>query len=353
VKEFRKYPEDFLLKVCVTAQHREMLDQVLDFFQIIPDYDLNIMQPGQSLGQLTANILNSINPVYQDFNPDLVLVHGDTATTMTSAMAAFYLQIPVGHVEAGLRSFNKFSPFPEEVNRSITTLLSTFHFAPTEGASQNLLRESIPPKNILVTGNTVIDALLEGLELLEGPKKDLIPKDLRASIQPGKKIILVTAHRRENFGQGFEDMTDALFELSKREDVQIIIPMHLNPNVRTVIRRKLGNKASIVLIEPQPYEVFLWLMKVSFLILTDSGGIQEEAPSLNKPVLVMRDTTERPEGIEAGVIRLVGTSTKNILKNTLDLLDHPESYLEMATKKNPYGEGNAAKKIVDYLKINL
>jgi len=353
VKELQKYPQDFLVKICVTAQHREMLDQVLHFFQIIPDYDLNIMQKGQSLSQLTANILNNINPVFEDFKPELVLVHGDTATTMTTALAAFYLQIPVGHIEAGLRSFNKFSPFPEEVNRSITTLVSTFHFAPTKGAYDNLIRENIPERNIKITGNTVIDALLEGLQLLEGPHKNLIPESLKKALIPNFRIILVTAHRRENLGNGFENMADALLEIAKMERVQIIIPMHLNPKVREVILRKLSGLSNVLLIEPQPYEVFLWLMNEAYLILTDSGGIQEEAPSLHKPVLVMRDTTERPEGLEAGVLRLVGTSKENIIFHTQDLLNNKESYEEMANKQNPYGDGEASKKIVQFLKENL
>jgi UDP-N-acetylglucosamine 2-epimerase (non-hydrolysing) len=353
IKELQKYPKDFSVKICVTAQHREMLDQVLDFFHILPDYDLDIMQKGQSLSQLTANILNHINPVFLDFQPDLVLVHGDTATTMSTSLAAFYLQIPVGHVEAGLRSFNKFSPFPEEVNRSITTLLSTYHFAPTPGAYQNLIRENIPEEMILITGNTVIDALMEGLDLLNGPKKNLIPESIQNALIPGARIILVTAHRRENLGDGFENMAEALLEISRMERVQIIIPMHLNPKVREVILRKLSGIDNVLLIEPQPYEVFLWLMNSSYIILTDSGGIQEEAPSLHKPVLVMRDTTERPEGMDAGVLRLVGTSREKIIHYTRDLLENEKSYLEMAGKKNPYGDGEASKKIVQYLKENL
>lgn len=353
VKELQKFPQDFSVKICVTAQHREMLDQVLHFFQIIPDYDLNIMHKGQSLSQLTANILNHINPVFEDFNPDLVLVHGDTATTMTTALAAFYLQIPVGHIEAGLRSFNKYSPFPEEVNRSITTLVSTYHFAPTQGSYDNLIDENIPSKNILITGNTVIDALMEGLSLLNGPKKDLIPQSIKDLLLPNHKMILVTAHRRENFGDGFENMADALWEISQMDQVQIIIPMHLNPKVREVIERKLSGIENVFLIEPQPYEIFLWLMNAAYIILTDSGGIQEEAPSLNKPVLVMRDTTERPEGLKSGVLRLVGTSKSEIINHTRDLLENKESYTLMAGKSNPYGDGKASQKIVQYLKENL
>ncbi len=353
IKEFQKYPKDFDLRICVTAQHREMLDQVLHFFQIIPDYDLNLMKAGQSLSQITAYILNAINPVYQDFAPDLVMVHGDTATTMTAALAAFYLQIPVAHVEAGLRSYNKFSPFPEEVNRTMTTLLSRFHFAPTLGAKENLIKERVEEKDILVTGNTVIDALLHGIELLEGPKKDRIPRELKEKVDLDKKIVLVTAHRRENMGDGMENMAAALLEISRLPGVQIILPMHLNPKVREVIFRKLSGQPSILLIEPQPYEIFLWLMRVSYLILTDSGGIQEEAPSLHKPVLVMRDTTERPEGINAGVLRLIGTSRENIVHHTRELLEKENVYLEMAQKENPYGEGKAAEKIITYLKENL
>lgn len=353
ITEFKKHSNDFLVRVCVTAQHREMLDQILDFFQIVPDYDLNIMSQGQSLSGITATILNSINPVFEDFSPDLVLVHGDTATTMSSALAAFYLQIPVGHVEAGLRSYDKFSPFPEEVNRNITTLVTRFHFAPTILAAENLKRENIQEKDILITGNTVIDALLNGLSILSDHEKELIPLDLLSRVQLDKKILLVTAHRRENLGEGFENMTDALLEISRRNDVQIIIPMHLNPKVRNVILSKLSDNSSILLIEPQSYPVFLWLMKVSYLILTDSGGIQEEAPTLHKPVLVMRDTTERPEGIKAGVIRLIGTSVEAILKHTVELLENIDSYHKMASNLNPYGDGKASEKLVNFLKKNL
>jgi len=353
VNEFLQYPEDFTLKVCVTAQHREMLDQILDFFHIIPDYDLNIMRSGQSLAQITAHILELINPVFEDFKPDMVLVHGDTATTMTTALAAFYCQIPVGHVEAGLRSFNKFSPFPEEVNRNITTLVSKFHFAPTLGAEQNLIQERVRSEDILVTGNTVIDALLEGSKILDEHEDRYISKSLKDQIEPGKRMILVTAHRRENFGQGFINMAEALLEISQLKDIQIVIPMHLNPSVRDILLNKLSSQKNILLIEPQSYPAFIWLMKKSYLILTDSGGVQEEAPSLHKPVLVMRDTTERPEGIKSGVLRLIGTSREEIFRHTQELLDNPIAYSAMARSSNPYGDGKASEKIVHFLKNRL
>ncbi len=336
----------FIVKVCVTAQHRKMLDQVLDFFSVVPDYDLNLMQANQSLNQITSRVLTEIKPVFEDYKPHCVLVHGDTTTSMASSLAAFYERVPVGHIEAGLRSFNKYSPFPEELNRSITTRIATWHFAPTNWARENLRRELVRDEDILVTGNTVIDALLMGLLKLNDRSSGY---GILEIVNKASRLILVTAHRRENFGAGFESMCAALLQIAALPNVQIVLPVHPNPNVLEVVNRMLAGVSNIVLIEPQPYEEFIRLMQASHIILTDSGGIQEEAPSLGKPVLVMRESTERPEGIDAGVVKLVGTATASIVDEVRKLLTDPDYYSQMTQKPNPFGDGHAAGRIAEYL----
>ncbi|RTY92265.1 non-hydrolyzing UDP-N-acetylglucosamine 2-epimerase [Flavobacterium sp. GT3R68] len=343
--ELKKSPFD--IEVCVTAQHREMLDQVLDFFEIDPDYDLDLMQPNQSLNELGANILSKIDKVLTHAKPDLVLVHGDTTTSSMVALAAFHLGIKVGHVEAGLRTYNKWAPFPEEINRQLTSRIADIHFTPTTAATQNLLKEGILQKDIIATGNTVIDALLWTVEKIEShsyshPEIEELKKNIPAS----KKLILVTGHRRENFGEGFKNLCQALLSVSERNDVAIIYPVHLNPNVRDVVHDKLANKKNIYLIPPVSYPAFVWLMKQSFLIVTDSGGIQEEAPTLGKPVLVTRNVSERPEGVNSGFSTLVGTSTEKIIDNIQMLLDH---FTGFENPVNPYGKGDASKIITAYL----
>ncbi len=349
VMEFRKYPELFEAKVCVTAQHREMLDQVMDFFEIEADYDLDLMTPGQSLHSLTARVIQEFKPILDDFDPDVVYVQGDTTTSFACSLAAFYSGINVAHIEAGLRTYNKMAPFPEEINRQLTGRLADFHFAPTKNAEENLLSEGIVASKILVTGNTVIDALQYTASKVESLRSAEITK-LEQLIDPDKKLILVTGHRRENFGQGFLQICEALKELSQNEEVQIIYPVHLNPNVQKPVYELLGEVENINLIDPLPYEVFIWLMKQSYFILTDSGGIQEEAPGLGKPVLVMRETTERPEAVEAGTVVLVGTDKKKIVDECLNLIQDPARYEEMSTAHNPYGDGTAAKRIVEFQK---
>jgi len=341
------------VKVCVTAQHREMLDQVLDLFEITPDYDLDIMKPGQDLFDVTSNVLLGIKKVLQSERPDIVLVHGDTATSMATAMAAFYLQIPVGHVEAGLRTHNINSPFPEEFNRQLTSRITNFHFAPTEIARQNLLDENVEDSKIYVTGNTVIDALLSMVE--KARPVDFSAELLKTVPILGKKsaarIILVTGHRRENFGQGFEDICQALRDIAtENPEVHIVYPVHLNPNVREPVDRILSGIDNVHLIEPMAYLTFVKLMDMSYLILTDSGGIQEEAPSLGKPVLVMRDTTERPEAVEAGTVKLVGTNKDEIVNMVNQLLTNKDNYAQMSKAHNPYGKGDAGKVICNILK---
>ncbi len=343
--------ERFDAKVCVTAQHREMLDQVLELFEIKPDYDLNLMKAGQTLNDVTAKILLELKPVLQEFKPDVVLVHGDTATTFAASLAAYYEQIAVGHVEAGLRTGNIYSPWPEEANRKLTGALAKYHFAPTDTSKANLLKENYSEDNIFVTGNTVIDALLMVKEKID---TDLDLKSTLASQFPflneSKKMILVTGHRRESFGSGFERICEALALTAKENpDVQIVYPMHLNPNVREPVNLILSGINNIYLIEPQQYLPFIYLMDRSHIILTDSGGIQEEAPSLGKPVLVMRETTERPEAIDAGTVKLVGTKIKDICDNLKLLLTDSECYKIMSMSSNPYGDGNACEKIMDKL----
>ncbi|RBN50308.1 non-hydrolyzing UDP-N-acetylglucosamine 2-epimerase [Flavobacterium psychrolimnae] len=337
----------FEVKVCVTAQHRKMLDQVLDFFEIVPDYDLNLMQPNQTLNGLSANILLKMDEVLIQEKPDLVLVHGDTTTSSMVALAAFHLGIKVGHVEAGLRTFNKHAPFPEEINRQITSRIADIHFTPTEQANRNLLKEGILQKNIVETGNTGIDALFWTLNKME-TKNYTNPEieQLKNSLPTNKKIVLVTGHRRENFGEGFQNLCQALLKISEREDVVIIYPVHLNPNVKEIVYELLSNKVNIQLIPPVSYPTFVWLMQQSYLIVSDSGGIQEEAPSLGKPVLVTRNVSERPEGVAAGFSTIVGTDKNEIIKNIQDIMDNFEGF---GLQKNPYGDGNASRKIIEYL----
>jgi UDP-N-acetylglucosamine 2-epimerase (non-hydrolysing) len=341
----------FDAKVCVTAQHREMLDQVLDLFEITPDYDLNLMKPGQSLNDVTARILLELKPVLQKFKPDVVLVHGDTATTFAASLAAYYEQISVGHVEAGLRTGNLYSPWPEEGNRKLTGALAKYHFAPTITSQQNLLDENYAQDNIVVTGNTVIDALLMVKEKIDNGVE--LNATLAASfpmLDESKKLILVTGHRRESFGGGFERICETLAITAKRyPNVQILYPMHLNPNVREPVNRILKGIDNIFLIEPQQYLPFIYLMMRAHIILTDSGGIQEEAPSLGKPVLVMRETTERPEAVEAGTVKLVGTDVGMMTLAINALMDDDEAYKAMSFAHNPYGDGDASQRILNSL----
>ncbi|MFO6299852.1 non-hydrolyzing UDP-N-acetylglucosamine 2-epimerase [Rahnella selenatireducens] len=342
----------FESKVCVTAQHREMLDQVLRLFEITPDYDLNIMKPGQGLTEITSRILTGLKPVLDEFKPDVVLVHGDTTTTLSASLAAFYHQIAVGHVEAGLRTGDLSSPWPEEGNRLLTGHLARWHFAPTENARSNLTRENIPESRIFVTGNTVIDALLWVRDRFNS---DASLAQQLANTYPfldsSKKLILVTGHRRESFGGGFERICSALADIARQHpDVQIVYPVHLNPNVSEPVNRILAGIDNIVLIDPQDYLPFVYLMDKAYLILTDSGGVQEEAPSLGKPVLVMRETTERPEAVDAGTVRLVGTDPAKIVKEVNRLLSDENEYNSMSRAHNPYGDGHACRHILDALK---
>ncbi|VUS37511.1 non-hydrolyzing UDP-N-acetylglucosamine 2-epimerase [Klebsiella spallanzanii] len=344
----------FEAKVCVTAQHREMLDQVLKLFSIVPDYDLNIMQPGQGLTEITCRILEGLKPVLESFKPDVVLVHGDTTTTMAASLAAFYQRIPVGHVEAGLRTGDLSSPWPEEGNRTLTGHLATYHFAPTETSRQNLLRENIADGRITITGNTVIDALfwVRDRALSDEALRNELTRRY-PFLANGKKMILVTGHRRESFGRGFEQICQALAEIAANNpDVQIVYPVHLNPNVSEPVNRILGHVDNVILIEPQDYLPFVWLMNRAWLILTDSGGIQEEAPSLGKPVLVMREMTERPEAVSAGTVCLVGTDSQRIVNEVTRLLQDESAYQAMSRAHNPYGDGQACHRILSALKNN-
>lgn len=353
VKSLEKHSDRFISKICVTAQHREMLDQVLRLFQIIPDYDLDVMKPGQDLFAVTCNVLQGLKSVLEKEKPDIVLVHGDTTTTMAASLAAYYCRIPVGHVEAGLRTGNKFAPFPEEINRRIAGALSDLHFAPTEKSRQNLLREGVLPETIHVTGNTVVDALLAVSQKVQHDASLRQEMEGRFKfLDPAKRLILVTGHRRENFGSGFEDICNALAAIATRNsDIEILYPVHLNPNVQEPVNRILGVDGynNIHLIEPVDYLPFVYLMNRSYLIITDSGGVQEEAPSLGKPVLVMRETTERPEAVEAGTVRLVGTDRNAIKAEVQRLLDVVDEYNDMSMAHNPYGDGSAAQRIVDIL----
>lgn len=350
VKALQVKPQ-FDVKVCVTAQHREMLDQVLDIFDIKPDFDLNLMKPGQTLNSLTSDILIAMPHVYKQFTPDVVLVHGDTATTFATALSAYYQQIKVGHVEAGLRTGNIYSPWPEEANRKLSGVLTNLHFAPTEQSAQNLRDENINQDDIYITGNTVIDALYMALDIIE--KNTSIQNDFKAAfnfLDFDKKLILVTGHRRESFGRGFERICESIREIaSKNQDVQIIYPVHLNPNVQEPVNRLLSDLGNVFLIEPQQYLPFVYLMNRANIILTDSGGIQEEAPSIGKPVLVMRDTTERPEALIAGTVKLVGTNVELITTEIQTLLNNADAYSSMSRAHNPYGDGKACERICEIL----
>ena len=362
VKEFQKYPEEFKTIVCVTGQHREMLDQVLHIFEIVPDYDLNIMKQGQDLYDVTARVLTGMRDVLKEAQPDVVLVHGDTTTSTAAALAAFYQQIPVGHVEAGLRTYNIYSPWPEEMNRQITGRIATYHFAPTPLSKKNLLAEGVKEKHIHVTGNTVIDALYMVVDKIKNDKaldaelENLLKQagyDVNRLVG-GKKLVLITGHRRENFGDGFISMCTAIKDLTKKyPEVDFVYPMHLNPNVRKPIHEVFGedlsNLGNMFFIEPLEYLSFVYLMEKSTIVLTDSGGIQEEAPGLGKPVLVMRDTTERPEALEAGTVKLVGTNYNKIMSEVSALLDNQPYYEKMSQAVNPYGDGLACKKIIKFL----
>jgi UDP-N-acetylglucosamine 2-epimerase (non-hydrolysing) len=363
VKEFEKYTDLFRTIVCVTGQHRQMLDQVLHLFEISPDYDLNIMQQGQDLYDVTARVLVGMRDVLKDARPDVVLVHGDTTTSTAAALAAFYQQIPVGHVEAGLRTHNIYSPWPEEMNRQITGRIAAYNFAPTPLSKQNLLREAVNENSIIVTGNSVIDALYWVVDKIKADKS--LSAELKGilatagydieRLSEGKKLVLITGHRRENFGDGFMNMCTAIKDLShKYPDVDFVYPMHLNPNVRKPIHEVFGedlsNLGNMFFIEPLEYLSFVYLMEKSTIVLTDSGGIQEEAPGLGKPVLVMRDTTERPEALDAGTVKLVGTDYNKIITEVSLLLDDQEYYDKMSKAVNPYGDGLACGRIVDTLK---
>jgi UDP-N-acetylglucosamine 2-epimerase (non-hydrolysing) len=344
--------------VCVTAQHRQMLDQALNLFGIVPDFDLNVMSSNQDLFQLTTRVLNGVGNILAETNPDMVLVQGDTTTTFAAALAAYYRGIRVGHVEAGLRTNNKFSPFPEELNRHLTGVISDYHFAPTENARQNLIKENVSPAKIVITGNTVIDALLHTVKRLErDPSRCQQYKkkyDFIGSLDGESKMILVTGHRRENFGEGFNNICKALARLAEdNSNVDIIYPVHLNPHVQEPVYRIIGGKKNIHLLPPLDYEPFVFFLSKAHVVLTDSGGIQEEAPSLGKPVIVMRDTTERPEAVEAGTAKLVGTDTKQIVEETTCLLNDPIEYKKMSFAHNPYGDGLAAKRITDFIRDKI
>lgn len=352
--QLKENNESFETKVCVTGQHRQMLDQVLELFNLTPDFDLNLMKPGQTLSDVTSGVLKGLEAVFEEWLPDVVLVHGDTATTFAASLAAYYHKVKIGHVEAGLRTGDIYSPWPEEANRKLTGALANYHFAPTQSSYNNLIKENINPENITITGNTVIDALLKVKEKVETDHK--IIADFKAQfsfLDESKKLILVTGHRRENFGQGFLNICQALVNIAQKySDVQIVYPVHLNPNVQKPVNELLSGISNIHLIAPQDYLPFVYLMNRSYLILTDSGGIQEEAPSLGKPVLVMRDTTERPEAVEAGTVKLVGTDADLIEKSVTDLLVNTELYQQMAEAHNPYGDGTACQQIIEFLKNN-
>jgi UDP-N-acetylglucosamine 2-epimerase (non-hydrolysing) len=347
IRELQKRQLDY--KVCVTAQHREMLDQVLDFFQIVPDFDLDLMKPGQSLNTLSAAILNAIDPIFDHYLPVVVLVQGDTTTASMIALAAFNRSIMVGHIEAGLRTYNKRSPFPEEGNRQMISKIADFHFTPTQSATENLKNEGVSEESIVCTGNTVIDALFWAKEIVKGDSNIIEIQKLISHLDQTKKLILVTGHRRENFGDGIKSVCKALLELSKREDVEIIYPVHLNPQIKEPVIKLLGSSANIYLVAPVSYSVMIWLLERCYMVISDSGGIQEEAPSFIKPVVVTRKYTERMEGVEAGFCYLTGTDKDKIIDRVINILDNP---VELSSVPNPYGDGKAATRIVDFL-INL
>jgi UDP-N-acetylglucosamine 2-epimerase (non-hydrolysing) len=351
ILELKKHPAIFDIKVCVTAQHREMLDQVLNLFEIKPDYDLNIMEPSQSLTDVTCKVLRKLESIIANYQPALLMVHGDTATTMAASLAAYYQKIAVGHIEAGLRTGNIYSPWPEEMNRRLTSVIAHYHFAPTAESKHNLLREGVKPERIIVTGNTVIDALLTVVEKINND--DVLRQDMAERfnyLDSSKRLILVTGHRRESFGQGFESICNALKVIAKTyKDTEIIYPVHLNPNVREPVNRILKGIPRIHLIEPQEYLPFVYLMQRAYMIITDSGGVQEEAPSLGKPVLVTRNNTERPEAVSAGTVKLVGTDLKTIVLEASSLLEDSNAYDKMSKAHNPYGDGKASQSIVNTL----
>ena len=341
----------FEVKVCLTGQHREMLNQVVDIFDLKTDFDLNIMAQDQTLTDVTCKILKGMGDVFSEWRPDCVLVQGDTTTVLSAALSAFYHKIEVGHIEAGLRTYHRYSPYPEEMNRRLASQLASLHFAPTECARQNLIKEGFENEQIFVTGNTVIDALFDALKYIDSDKA--LREDLEKQFQfldPEKRLILVTGHRRENHGKGFLNICQAIHDLAQRDDVQIVYPVHLNPNVKKPVHEILGGVNNIYLIEPLDYLSFIFLMRKSYLVLTDSGGVQEEAPSLGKPVLVMRDTTERPEVVDAGTVLLVGSDCQVITDHVVCLLDTPSAYNAMSMVHNPYGDGKAAQRIVDILR---
>jgi len=362
VKAFQQHPDNFITKVCVTAQHREMLDQVLELFEIVPDYDLDIMKPGQDLYDVTANVLLGMKEVLQNFQPDIVFVHGDTSTTFAASLAAFYQQIKVAHVEAGLRTGDIYSPWPEEANRQLTTQITAYHFAPTETSKTNLLKENVKESTISVTGNTVIDALFLALEKIKtnNALEERVVTHLNNTIQhptfnvQHSTFILVTGHRRENHGQGFINICNALKEIAlQNPKIHIVYPVHLNPNVQKPVKELLSGIDNVHLIEPLQYEQFIYMMDKAYFIITDSGGVQEEAPSLGKPVLVMRDTTERPEALDAGTVKLVGTDTERIIQEAQKLINDKQAYEQMSKASNPYGDGHACEKIIQYIKERI
>ncbi len=355
VKMLQANTDDFETRVCVTAQHRQMLDQVLEVFEIKPEYDLNIMAPNQDLYDITSKVLLGLRDVIKDFKPDVVLVHGDTTTSMAASLAAFYQQVPVGHVEAGLRTYNMLSPWPEEMNRQVTDRICDYYFAPTERSQSNLLREGINPSKVYITGNTVIDALLMAVDIIKNRPgiEDKIKAELKEKgyTVGNRKYILVTGHRRENFGSGFLNICKAIKELSQRHpDIDIVYPVHLNPNVQKPVYGLLSGLSNVFLIPPLDYLPFIYAMKHSALLLTDSGGVQEEAPSLGKPVLVMRNTTERPEAVDAGTVKLVGTDADAIVENVSELLNDENLYHKMSETINPYGDGKACERIIAALR---
>jgi UDP-N-acetylglucosamine 2-epimerase len=355
IKEFKKY-NDFEIKICVSAQHRQMLDQVLNLFEIKPDYDLDIMRANQDLYDISSRVLLGMRDVMKDFCPNVVLVHGDTTTSFVGALAAFYQKIKIGHVEAGLRTNDLYSPFPEEANRQITGVLADFHFAPTQSSKQNLIKENKNPNSIIVTGNTVIDTLFLMIDKIEKNVnlRDEITSILRlkySNFGSERKFILVTGHRRENFGDGFLNICDALKNIAQNNpEIDIVYPVHLNPNVQKPVTEILSNLSNVYLIDPLEYEKFVYLMSKSFFIITDSGGIQEEAPSLGKPVLVTRDTTERPEALQSGTVKLVGTNKNIIIKEAQNLILQKDEFEKMSKANNPYGDGKASERIVEFLK---
>lgn len=353
IKECEKYPNDFNVKIAVTGQHREMLDQVLEFFKITPDYDLNLMKPNQTLFDVTADALRGMNDIIDEVKPDLIIVQGDTTTVFTGALAGYYKKVKVAHLEAGLRTGDKYSPFPEEMNRILTGHIADYHWAPTEQARKNLILENINDENIHVVQNTVIDALFLGLDLIK-KQGDTKYQEFFKDIDLSKKVVLITAHRRESFGEPFENICNAIKELSiQHKDVEFVYPVHLNPNVREVVYRILSDISNIHLLEPLDYPYMLWIMNRAYIVLTDSGGVQEEAPALGKPVLVLRNDTERPEGISAGTAKLVGTDKEKILEEANILLNNIEAYDKMAHAVNPYGDGKASERIVEILRTSL